>query len=181
MNEKLAIAVAALDRRRNDAAYTPAQSFDFAFDARANLCVNFLVAHHALLHRGAPGFELRLDQRDKIGARRGERKDLRQQDASEMKLASITIRLGASVKMRRRQRARVLPFERCHARIAAQPRMQLPVTDVDGDDMARAARQQNVGEAARRGADVETEAPVGSTPNCSSACASFTPPRDTQG
>ena len=83
--------------------------------------------------------------------------------------------------MRGRQRARVLPFKRGHARIRAQPRMQLPVTDVDGDDMARAARQQNVGEASRRGADVETEAPVGSTPNWSSACASFTPPRDTQG
>ncbi len=46
----------------------------------------------------------------------------------------------------------------------AQPRMQLAAPDVDRVDAPRAAREQHLGEAAGRGADVETDAIGGSIP-----------------
>ena len=56
--------------------------------------------------------------------------------------------------------------------------MQLPVADVERDHARGAALEQHVGEPAGRGADVErSAAPSASTPNASSACASFSPPR----
>ena len=53
------------------------------------------------------------------------------------------------------ERARVRPLEHDDARVGAQPRMELPVADVDRDHARRAALEQHVGEAAGRRADVE--------------------------
>ncbi len=44
------------------------------------------------------------------------------------------------------------------ARIGAQFPVQLAMTDIDGDDAARAALQQHVGESAGGGADVDGRA-----------------------
>ena len=60
-------------------------------------------------------------------------------------------RAGSSVRMS-------VSFQRDDARLAAQPRMQLTAADIDGIDAARAAREQHLGEAAGRGADVEADA-----------------------
>ena len=57
----------------------------------------------------------------------------------------------------RRERARVDAFERADARVRREARIELSVTDIDGDDLRRAAREQNVGEASGRGADVEAD------------------------
>ena len=57
------------------------------------------------------------------------------------------------------KRAGVEPLQRGDARVALYARMQLSMADIDGDDMARAARQQHIGEAARRSAYVEAIAP----------------------
>jgi hypothetical protein len=51
--------------------------------------------------------------------------------------------------------ARVDAFERGHARVGREPRVQLAVADVDADDALRAALQQRVGEAAGALAEVE--------------------------
>ena len=51
--------------------------------------------------------------------------------------------------------ARIDVFENHHARVVAQPPVELSVPDVEGDDLPRAALQQHVGEAASRRADVE--------------------------
>ena len=61
-----------------------------------------------------------------------------------------------------------------HARVGAQPPVELSVSDVERDDVPRAALQQDVGESPGRRADVERE-PCRSTSmsNVSSACASF--------
>ena len=80
-----------------------------------------------------------------------------------------------------RQVARVHAFEYDHARVVAQPPVELSVADVERDDARGAALQQHVGEAAGRRADVERAAPRGSIANTSSACASLTPPRPTYG
>src|SRR5439155_1453689 len=49
-------------------------------------------------------------------------------------------------------------LEHGHARIVPQRPVQLAVTDVERHDLRRAAAQQHVGEAPRRGADVERAA-----------------------
>ena len=53
------------------------------------------------------------------------------------------------------KRARVEAFERADARVRREARIELSAADVDRDDVRRAAREENVGEAAGRGADVE--------------------------
>ena len=53
--------------------------------------------------------------------------------------------------------ARVGALDHRHARVLPQLPVQLPVADVQGDDVARAALQQHVGEAAGRRADVERQ------------------------
>src|SRR5262245_25838359 len=54
--------------------------------------------------------------------------------------------------------ANIGALDQLHARVAAPLPVELPVTDVDGDDSRRTALQQAIGEAAGRGADVERRA-----------------------
>src|SRR5207244_5044168 len=54
--------------------------------------------------------------------------------------------------------ARVRSFKNDHARVFANPRVELAVTDVERDHTRRAPLKQHVGETARRGADVEAVA-----------------------
>jgi hypothetical protein len=65
--------------------------------------------------------------------------------------------------------------------VRAQPPVELAVADVDGDDLACARAQQDVGEAAGGGARVEGPAASTVSPsgvNASSAPASLCPPRE---
>ena len=98
-----------------------------------------------------------------------------------MKLTSMTIALGVFAKRLSRERARIDAFERADARVRRKARIELSVADVDGDDLRRAAREQDIGEASGRGADVEADEARGSSAKASSAAASLTPPRDAQG
>ena len=125
------------------------------FDRRADLRVNRGIPDRALHDMGASRLELRLDQRDEPRLGGGQRQHARQHQ---------TQRNEADVADDRRRRrfeeiggeiARVASFVNDHAPIRAQSRRELAVADVDGGDPARAARQQNVGEAAGRSADVE--------------------------
>ena len=97
---------------------------------------------------------------------------------TEMNDTSQTMSCGAngsSVSV-----ARVHALEHDDARIVAQPRVELPVADVDGDHARRAALEQDVGEAAGRGADVEAVEPGRVDAEQRRApCASFSPPRET--
>jgi hypothetical protein len=82
--------------------------------------------------------------------------------------------------LRRQRRARSAapsrrPWDRCAASSpAARARRRPPRPWC-------ALLQEHVGEAARRGADVEGHRPAGVMPKTSSACASFRPPRPTYG
>ena len=53
----------------------------------------------------------------------------------------------------------VRPLEHGHARVVAEPFVELAAADVESDHPRRAALEQDVGEAAGRGADVERVAP----------------------
>ena len=68
-------------------------------------------------------------------------------------------RSGREGQVRGLEAAGVEPLDHGHARILAQPQVDLPVGDVERGHPGGAALQQAVGEAAGRGADVEAVAP----------------------
>ena len=73
-------------------------------------------------------------------------------------------RIRRFAKRVRRQRSRVDAFERADARVGRKARIELSVADIDGDDLRRAARQQDVGEASGRSADIEADEARGIEP-----------------
>ena len=73
-----------------------------------------------------------------------------------MKETSQTTRLGRNGQVLAAQVAHVRPLEHGHAGILAQLRVELAVADVERDHARGAGLEEAVGEAAGRGADVET-------------------------
>src|SRR5579863_4478309 len=158
LDEKFAIAVAAHDRRGDDAAHAPAARGDELCDAGADRGMQIGVAHDALLDRAASRLELRLDQRDQSGAFLEERFHGRQDqpERDETHVDAGEIRLLC--KPRGIQRANVGVLDRNDSLVAAQPRVKLSAADVDRIDAPRAALKQDVRETAGRSADIETDA-----------------------
>ena len=74
-----------------------------------------------------------------------------------MKLTSMTIALRPLAQYLRCQRARVEAFQRADAGVSREARIELSVADIDGDDLRRAARKQDIGKASGRSADVEAD------------------------
>ena len=75
-----------------------------------------------------------------------------------MNETSTTIRSGANGQLARLERAGVAALEHRHARVLAEPPVELAVGDVERDHGRGPALEQAVGEAAGRGADVEAAA-----------------------
>ena len=117
--------------------------------------VDLRVADDAALARPPPpGLELRLDEHERLPAGlRAARSTGGSASRTLMKETSQTSRSGRTAA--RVELARVRPLEHGDARVVAQPRVQLAVADVDGDHARGAALEQEVGEAARRRADVD--------------------------
>ncbi len=55
------------------------------------------------------------------------------------------------------ERARIDAFKRTDARVRREAGIELSVADIDGDHLRRSVREQHVGEASGRGADVEAD------------------------
>ncbi len=170
MVERLAIArlgnrgdgiadTAAGDRRREGGFDRPAQSGDEGRDVGADGGVDRGIAHDALLEMAAlADLELRLDQRDELRAR-GRERERRGQHRLERDEAHVDgDNLWHRVEPGGIERPNVRLLQRHHLGPAAQARMQLVAADVDREDAARAAREQDLGEAAGRGADIEADA-----------------------
>jgi len=122
-------------------------------------------AHDSPLpHLVAAGLELRLDERQAVPALGGRvqqgRQHLRQRDEGDVG----DDQLGPVGQLVRRQLARVPAFDHGHARVVAEPPLQLAVRDVDSDDVCSAVLEQAVGETAGRGARVQTAAAGGVEP-----------------
>ena len=106
---------------------------------------------------GAVELELRLDQADEPSPLAGELEHVRQYKPLRNEAHIDDDRVRRFAERRCRERARVDAFERADARVRRETRVELSVTDIDGDDLRRAAREQDVGEASGRGADVEAD------------------------
>src|SRR5882724_1498612 len=159
-DQELAVAVGAGNRTLGDADHGPTGlTAEPGGNAGADFLVQIGVADDAALAdlRGAD-LELRLDQGDEAGRGRHQRERRRQYDfeADEAGVADDAIRSVRNIGTRKMACVRALEHD--NARVLAQLPGQLPVSDIDGVDLGGAARQQHVGEAAGRGADVEPDA-----------------------
>jgi aminoglycoside 6'-N-acetyltransferase len=105
----------------------------------------------------AAGLELRLHEHDSVPTRRGELQQPGQ------RLPHADKRDVADDELRRERQLvnapRIRPFEDDDARVLADPRVQLAVANVQRDHACCAPLEQNVGEAAGGGADVEALPP----------------------
>ena len=111
----------------------------------------------ALDEIGAVELELRLDQAHEPRPIGGELEHMRQHQPLRNEAHVDDDRVRRFAELLRCQRARVDAFERADAPVRREARIELSVADIDGDDLGRAAREQNVGEASGRGADVEAD------------------------
>ena len=111
----------------------------------------------ALDEIGFTDLELRLDQAHQPRPLRGEFKHMRQHEALRNETHVDDNRARPLAKHHARERARVKAFKRAHPWIGREARIELPPADIDGDDRRRAAREQHIGEASGRGADVEAD------------------------
>ena len=80
-----------------------------------------------------------------------------------------------------RQRARVEALKRADARVRCEARIELGAADVDGDDLRRATREQDVGEASGRSADIEADEARWIEREGVERRGELDPPRDAQG
>ena len=159
--QEFARAVAARDGRGDRAEARPAERLDAGAHRLARLRERGGVLDRALDQPRAPHFELRLDETDEPRRASGEAQDVWQDETlrDETDVAHDGARrLAEEIG---RQAARVEAFVRSDPRVGLYARVELAVADVDRDDAARAARQQHVGEAARRRPDVEAGETVG--------------------
>src|SRR6516162_364299 len=123
--QELAIAVAAENRGGHEPGYSPAQGPHECGNGFADRSMHGRIAHYSLLHRSAPGLELRLDQRNEMsaGARQGERGRQHQGKRDEAHIDRDEIES-------RRERGGVQPadihaFQRYDSWVRPQGRMQL--------------------------------------------------------
>ena len=130
------------------------------FERRAHLAqdrgVHGRIAHDAAAAEPvAAGFELRLHQRDHRAVRAQIRDRARHDRAQRDERRVDDDQIEAAGKRIVGEQPEIRPLDHGHARILAQLPGQLSVADVERDDRARAVREQRIGEAAGRSADVE--------------------------
>src|SRR4029077_12816211 len=100
--------------------------------------------------------ELRLHQHQRFPAGRGECESRRQREANADERDVANDEVGDERKLA--ELARIRALEDGDTRVGSEPFVQLSVADVDRGDTRGPSLQQNVGEAARGGADVEAVA-----------------------
>src|SRR5882672_8988557 len=159
VQEEFAVTLRAAQWRGRHAEHVPAAKHGVAREALHDGAVLRGIAHDPTLADVlAAGLELWLDERDDLAARRQHVEDRRQHlfQRDEGHVDDGQRRLIAEEAWV--QRARVCVLHDHHARVLAQPLVELAAADVDGVDDARTALEQAVREAARGGADVHADA-----------------------
>ena len=114
----------------------------------------------------APDFELRLDEADEPRRLGGEFQHMRQHEPLRNEAHVDDDRRRPLAETLGVKRARIDAFERADARVRGEARIELSTTDIDGDDFGGAAREQDIGKASGRGADVEADEARGIEPEC---------------
>ena len=160
VDEELAVALAAEDRRVDPADDRAAGGDERVGDLVADALVDRRVGDHAAapVDLGPPGLELRLHEQDHRRPRLAQRHQHRDDHAQRDERHVDDHDVDRPADRVRRRVADVRPLEHHDPRVGADARVQLAVADVEGDDLAGARGQQAVGEPAGRRADVERPA-----------------------
>src|SRR5262249_40350517 len=135
----------------------PALCFDCGAHGGAGALERRLARDPALDEIDAVEFELWLDQTHQPCLVSCELEHMRQHESLRNEAHGDDNRVRRFAEYLSRQRARVNAFERKDARVRRETRIELSVTDVDSDNLDRAAREQDIGETSGRGADVEAD------------------------
>src|SRR5581483_1052155 len=157
-DQELAIAVASGDRRIGDAVDAPAGLTEPAGDCSGRRSGGCRIADDAALADTVRAyFELGLDQGDQpsVGSRQTERGGEGELQRDETDIGDD--RLDRLRNVDGGEVAGVAAFQRHDARIGGELRVELAVADIDGEDLRRPAGEQDLGEAAGRGSDVERD------------------------
>ena len=104
----------------------------------------------------AARLELRLDQCDEPRRGGGERQHTWQNQTQRNETDVADDRSRRRFEQCAREFARIEPFVNNDSAVAPQSRVDLSMADVDRINPPRAARQHDIGEAAGRGANIET-------------------------
>ena len=131
------------------------------------------------LHTLVGKLELGLHEHDPLGARAQSERERAQHVARGHEADIDREEIERSLSDRERQPPPIHAFQRRHAWVSAQRRMQLPVPDVGRQHAVRPVRQQRLREAARRRPDVDRAraATAAARPKRSNAASSFPPAR----
>ena len=159
-HEGLLVALGARQARGREAEHRGAVRAGAAADGDERRAAIVGRAHDAALaHPLAPDLELRLDHGQRVEALRaaGEHggQHLGQGDEGEVGDHEV----GGVGQVAGDEVAGVRALDHRDAIVGAQRPVELTIGDVEGDHVGRAALQQAVGEAARRGPDVQAPAP----------------------
>ena len=158
VDQELAVALRAGDRRGDDRARAEAVAPGALDRSLEDLAVDRRVADDAVVGAAPAGLELRLDERDDRAAPARERRRDRAEDEVERDERHVDRREVDRLGQRRGgQLAGVRALHRHDARVAAERFGKLSAAHVESVDARRAALQQDVREAAGRGADVERD------------------------
>lgn len=154
MDENLAVALAARDRRRGDRDDAESTRRQIAGDGHHRGRARLGLANDATLaDRVAPGLELRLHQRDDVATvaelRERGRQHESKRDEGDVGYDDVH-RLFDGHAL-----ARVHPLVHHDARVLTQAPIELTLAHIDRMDAFRAALQQDIGEAAGRRADID--------------------------
>src|ERR1700722_7071631 len=155
--KKLLRALAAEDRRRDNANAGPAQTLDTGDDFIADVLQDSGVLDGSFPQPLKAGFELRLDQGGEPSLLVGKRQNMRQNILQGNKAHVADDRLRRYEEEPSIELPCVQSFMDDHPVVGAKARVELTAPAVDGVNDARAARDENIGEAAGRGADIETD------------------------
>jgi len=125
-------------------------------DAVADLLMGGGVAHHtATAHRRGSDLELGLDERHKMSGCRRQRQRRRQHRAKADEASVADDEVGPIGHLIAADVASVGSFPHHDARIVAKLPGELAVANIDGVDATRPPREQDIGEATGRCADIE--------------------------
>src|SRR4051812_38989480 len=156
-DKEFAVAIPAFDRRGKSRDHGAAERRHQGSDLRADGGVQRGIAHDSLLEVASAQLVLRLHQRHQMGPRRREPEGGRQY-VLERDEARVDYHDVRGVRDTNRiERPDVGFLERDDLRPVAQARVELAAADIDRIDAPRASGDQDFGESAGRGADIEAD------------------------
>ena len=157
MHQELLVPIGATDRRFDPGGCARVQCTQRFVDGPSDPLVHLGIRHDptSFADLVSSGLELGFDQHHHV-AISGEDRSQRRQDhrqGDERQVGDDDVDHATDV--RRGHGAHVVPLDHCHASVGSDPFVELPVSDVEGYDVASTSLEQAIGEPTGRGPGIE--------------------------